>query len=78
MAWIILVFAGLFEIVWAYSMKLSEGFTNSRRVFLRLFLWCSVLYSGLCHAYFASRNCLYHLDGHWRSRLISGRCYSFR
>ncbi|HAB42668.1 MAG TPA: quaternary ammonium compound-resistance protein SugE [Acinetobacter sp.] len=28
MAWIILVFAGIFEIVWAYSMKLSEGFTK--------------------------------------------------
>lgn len=28
MAWIILVFAGLFEIVWAYSMKLTEGFTK--------------------------------------------------
>lgn len=28
MAWIVLFFAGLFEIVWAYSMKLSEGFTK--------------------------------------------------
>lgn len=28
MAWIILFFAGLFEIVWAYSMKLSDGFTR--------------------------------------------------
>lgn len=28
MAWIILIFAGVFEIVWAYSMKLSEGFTK--------------------------------------------------
>ncbi|WP_445116383.1 DMT family transporter [Acinetobacter sp. WZC-1] len=28
MAWIILIFAGLFEVVWAYSMKLSEGFTR--------------------------------------------------
>ncbi|MDQ8936441.1 quaternary ammonium compound efflux SMR transporter SugE [Acinetobacter rudis] len=28
MAWIILIFAGIFEIVWAYSMKLSEGFTK--------------------------------------------------
>lgn len=28
MAWIVLIFAGLFEIVWAYSMKLSEGFTR--------------------------------------------------
>lgn len=28
MAWIVLFFAGLFEIVWAYSMKVSEGFTK--------------------------------------------------
>lgn len=28
MAWIVLLFAGLFEIVWAYSMKLSDGFTK--------------------------------------------------
>ncbi len=27
MAWITLLLAGLFEIVWAYSMKLSDGFT---------------------------------------------------
>ncbi|OAL83105.1 DMT family transporter [Acinetobacter terrae] len=28
MAWAILFFAGLLEIVWAYSMKLSEGFSK--------------------------------------------------
>jgi quaternary ammonium compound-resistance protein SugE len=28
MAWIILLFAGLLEVVWAYSMKLSDGFTR--------------------------------------------------
>lgn len=28
MAWLMLVFAGLFEVVWAYSMKQSEGFTK--------------------------------------------------
>lgn len=28
MAWIALFVAGLFEVVWAYSMKLSEGFTR--------------------------------------------------
>ena len=28
MVWVVLVFAGIFEIVWAYSMKLSEGFTK--------------------------------------------------
>ncbi len=28
MAWIFLIVAGLLEILWAYSMKLSEGFTR--------------------------------------------------
>jgi quaternary ammonium compound-resistance protein SugE len=28
MAWIILVVAGLLEVVWAYTMKLSNGFTR--------------------------------------------------
>lgn len=29
MAWVLLILAGLLEIVWAYTMKLSEGFTRS-------------------------------------------------
>ncbi|MCZ2150116.1 MAG: multidrug efflux SMR transporter [Bryobacterales bacterium] len=28
MAWVLLLAAGLLEIVWAFSMKLSEGFTR--------------------------------------------------
>ncbi|NYT22722.1 quaternary ammonium compound efflux SMR transporter SugE [Alcaligenaceae bacterium] len=28
MAWLILVLAGILEIVWAYTMKLSHGFTR--------------------------------------------------
>lgn len=28
MPWILLTVAGLLEVVWAYSMKLSDGFTN--------------------------------------------------
>ncbi|WP_137387604.1 quaternary ammonium compound efflux SMR transporter SugE [Rhodoligotrophos defluvii] len=28
MAWVYLVVAGLFEVVWAFSMKASEGFTK--------------------------------------------------
>jgi quaternary ammonium compound-resistance protein SugE len=28
MPWILLVVAGLLEVVWAYAMKLSEGFTR--------------------------------------------------
>lgn len=34
MAWIALIVAGLFEVVWAFSMKQSEGFTR---------LWPSVV-----------------------------------
>ena len=28
MAWILLIVAGLLEVVWAYTMKLSDGFTR--------------------------------------------------
>jgi len=28
MAWVSLIIAGLFEVVWAFSMKQSEGFTR--------------------------------------------------
>lgn len=28
MAWAILILAGIFEVVWAYSMKLSDGFSK--------------------------------------------------
>lgn len=28
MAWVLLTFAGVLEIVWAYSMKLSNGFSR--------------------------------------------------
>ncbi|PZQ99949.1 MAG: quaternary ammonium compound-resistance protein SugE [Cereibacter sphaeroides] len=28
MAWIILVIAGIFEVVWAFAMKQSDGFTK--------------------------------------------------
>jgi len=29
MAWILLIIAGLLEIVWAFTMKLSQGFTRT-------------------------------------------------
>lgn len=28
MAWMLLLFAGVLEVVWAYSMKLSDGFSR--------------------------------------------------
>lgn len=37
MAWIILICAGLFEIVWAYSMKMSEGFSKLTPSIITLF-----------------------------------------
>ena len=37
MAWIVLVFAGIFEIVWAYTMKMSEGFTKLTPSIITLF-----------------------------------------
>jgi quaternary ammonium compound-resistance protein SugE len=29
MAWLMLIVAGVLEVVWAYSMKLSDGFTKT-------------------------------------------------
>ena len=37
MAWIVLVFAGIFEIIWAYTMKMSEGFTKLSPSIITLF-----------------------------------------
>ena len=28
MAWMMLLLAGIFEVVWAYAMKMSDGFTR--------------------------------------------------
>lgn len=44
MAWIVLVVAGLLEVVWAFSMKQSEGFTK---------LWPSVVTLGAMGVSFA-------------------------
>ena len=44
MAWIILVIAGILEVVWAFAMKQSEGFTR---------LWPSVLTLGAMAISFA-------------------------
>ena len=36
MAWVSLLFAGIFEIVWAWAMKASDGFTKPWAVVLML------------------------------------------
>lgn len=38
MAWILLVLAGILEVAWAYSMKLSEGFSRPLPTVLTLVL----------------------------------------
>ena len=38
MAWIMLVVAGILEVAWAYSMKLSEGFSRPLPTVLTLVL----------------------------------------
>lgn len=42
MAWFILIIAGLFEVVWAFAMKQSEGFT---RLWLALVTLAAMLIS---------------------------------
>jgi quaternary ammonium compound-resistance protein SugE len=37
MAWILLLVAGLLEIVWAYTMKLSQGFSRPAATLVTLF-----------------------------------------
>ena len=37
MAWIMLILAGIFEVVWAYSMKLSDGFSKLTPSIVTLF-----------------------------------------
>jgi quaternary ammonium compound-resistance protein SugE len=37
MAWITLILAGIFEIVWAYSMKMSEGFSKLTPTVITIF-----------------------------------------
>ncbi|WP_312551929.1 multidrug efflux SMR transporter [Massilia sp.] len=38
MAWIVLVLAGILEVAWAYSMKLSDGFSRPLPTVLTLVL----------------------------------------
>ena len=36
MAWLLLIFAGVLEVVWAYAMKLSHGFTRPQATVVTL------------------------------------------
>ena len=68
MPWIYLCIAGLLEIVWAISLKHTEGFSNLR--------WSShgswndgeLLFSRASSQNYSRRHRLRHLDRHWCRR----------
>jgi quaternary ammonium compound-resistance protein SugE len=46
MSWVVLVVAGLFEVVWAFAMKQSDGFTRlvpSIATAIAMFISCALL-----------------------------------
>lgn len=49
MAWVSLVFAGIFEIVWAWAMKASDGFTKPLPVVVML-VTMALSFALLAHA----------------------------
>lgn len=55
MSWIILVIAGLLEVVWAVGLKYTHGF--SRFVTLRFFLGKLTRNSGLSGCALSAQNC---------------------
>jgi multidrug transporter EmrE-like cation transporter len=60
--WIILVFAGLFEVVWAFSMKQSDGFTRSWLSVVTLAAALASFVRPLIDAVAPAWNCLYGMD----------------
>ena len=66
MPWIYLLIAGVLEVVWAYAMKLSEGFTQLTPLYSHDHCDdCEFWLAWDCDAHDPSRDCLRYLDGHW-------------
>ena len=76
MAWVFLIFAGLFEIVWAYSMKLSEGFSKLTPSIITIVFM--ILSFGLLAYAIAARDRVYHLDRNWCNWIFLGGDFYFR
>ncbi len=70
MAWAILILAGVFEVIWAYSMKMSEGFTRlTPSIITVVFMILSVVLLSISMKTLP-RYCLYGLDRHWCNWII--------
>ncbi len=79
MAWVFLIFAGLFEIVWAYSMKLSEGFSKlTPSIITIVFMILSFGLLAYAMRTLPLRDCVYHLDWNWCDRVFLGGDFYFR
>lgn len=71
MAWAILILAGVFEVIWAYSMKMSEGFTHlTPSIITVVFMILSVVLLSISMKTFTPWYCLYGLDRHWCNWII--------
>ena len=62
MSWIILVIAGLLEVVWAVGLKYTHGFSRLTPSVITVTATC------LGDEIVTSRDGLCRVDGYWRSR----------
>lgn len=63
MAWILLIIAGVLEVVWAYAMKLSNGFTQTTPTLVTAVAMVgSVVLLAIAMRTIPPRNSLCHMD----------------
>lgn len=65
MSWIILVIAGLLEVVWAVGLKYTHGFS---RLTPSVITVMAMIVTCLGDEIVTSRDGLCRVDGYWRSR----------
>ena len=69
MSWFILIIAGLFEVAFVVTMKLSEGFRNKKYTVLTVLAGAlSFLFVIICNEGIACWHGLCGLDRNWCSR----------
>ena len=73
MAWVLLLVAGLFEIIWAFTMKLSQGFTRPNASIVTLLAMLASF--GLLSASMRTlpHGTAYRVDGNWCGRGLCRR-----
>jgi hypothetical protein len=74
MAWMYLLAAGLLEIVWAYTMKLSEGFSRPLPTALTIVVMLALRAAVPLHENPSAGHGLYGMDRHRCYRRLRCRC----